>query len=45
MKFTEECVMFTEKLILLKIVVTNGLNIGLLQHNWVEKTVYRVETH
>ena len=30
-KFTEECMVCTEKLVLAKMIFTNGLNMGLLQ--------------
>ena len=44
-KFTEECVMHTEKHVLVKRMFTNEQNMGLPQLTWVEKTVHWMETH
>ena len=44
-KFMEVYVMGTEKHVLVKKMLTNGINIGLSQRAWREKTVHGVEAH
>ena len=45
MKFTEECVMYTEKHVLVKKIFTKRLHMGFVQQAGVKKTVHRVKTH
>ena len=40
MKFTEECVMCTEKYVLFKKMFTNGLHVDLPLQAWIKKTVH-----
>ena len=44
-KFTDEWMIYKEKLVLIKNMFTNGLNMSLPQWAWVKKTVSGVETH
>ena len=44
-QFTEECVMYMKKHVLVKKLFTNGLTIGFPLGTWVKKTVHGVETN
>ena len=44
-KFIQECVMYMQKHVFIKRMLTNDLNMGLSQRTWVKKTVCDGETH
>ena len=44
MKLTEECVMYTEKYVLVKIMFTKGLNMSLPLRAQLKTVVHEVET-